>query len=133
MNDSFATLVARLRNEQCLTQLELAERIGVAEETVSMWERGLSLPSASSASRLAAVLGVASDELPRAKGSSGEKPAKERTILLINRVLVALAVIIGVVVSLFPVSGAADNGMTISLLGSGLTLLGLSQISRIRS
>ena len=37
------SLIRRLRLEQGMTQLALAERLGVSDKAVSKWERGVSL------------------------------------------------------------------------------------------
>ena len=39
--DKCGALIRRLRQERCMTQRELAERIGVGDKAVSKWERGL--------------------------------------------------------------------------------------------
>ena len=36
--------IKRLRENQKLTQLQLAEIIGVSDKTISKWEKGISLP-----------------------------------------------------------------------------------------
>lgn len=52
------TLIRRLRTELGLTQLQLAESIGVSDKAVSKWERCLGCPDISLLAPLAAQLGV---------------------------------------------------------------------------
>ncbi len=55
--------VAELRLRAQLTQAQLAERLGVATETISRLERGVVLPSLETMNDLAAALGVDLSEL----------------------------------------------------------------------
>lgn len=41
---TFGNMVAALRKEKGMTQLELAEKMGVTDKAVSKWERDLSFP-----------------------------------------------------------------------------------------
>lgn len=49
-----------------LSQKELAEKVGVGQSTVSMWESGSNLPETRILPTLAQVLGCTIDELFRA-------------------------------------------------------------------
>ena len=40
--ETLGARIARLRKEEGMTQLELAERMGVTDKAVSKWERGVS-------------------------------------------------------------------------------------------
>ena len=60
---TFGATVAALRKERGMTQLELAEQMGVTDKAVSKWERDLSLPDTASLPKLAETLGVTVDEL----------------------------------------------------------------------
>ena len=71
-NKKIGKLIAKLRNEQGLTQQELGDKIGVGFRAVSKWERGLTLPDISNINELSKILGISSDEL-----LSGELKAKE--------------------------------------------------------
>ena len=63
---SFGTMIAALRKERGMTQLELAEQMGVTDKAVSKWERDLSFPDVSSLPRLAEIFGLEVRETPRA-------------------------------------------------------------------
>ena len=52
-----------LRKENGLTQLALAERLGVTDRAVSKWERGKGFPDVSLLKPLAEVLDVSVSEL----------------------------------------------------------------------
>jgi len=65
--------LARLRNERAFTQVELAEKLGIAQPIISDSERGRRRPHSDVLSRLAAALQVSADELLGLKKS--EKPA----------------------------------------------------------
>jgi len=52
-----------LRKQKGFSQEELAVRINVVRQTVSKWEKGLSVPDADALVKLAEVLGVSTGEL----------------------------------------------------------------------
>ena len=52
-----------LRKRKGFSQEELAVRINVVRQTVSKWEKGLSVPDADALVKLAEVLGVSTSEL----------------------------------------------------------------------
>ena len=56
-------LILRLRKEQGLTQRHLAEQLGVSEQAVSKWERGLGCPDVSLLPSLARIFGVGVERL----------------------------------------------------------------------
>ena len=58
MNQIFAERLKQLREEQGLTQAQLAELVGVDFRTVSIWERGIRLPKDEFTIELCSVLGV---------------------------------------------------------------------------
>ena len=60
---SLGTMIAELRKEKGLTQLELANMMNVTDKAVSKWERDISCPDISSIPRLAEILGVSVDDL----------------------------------------------------------------------
>ena len=57
-NGKIGELIHRLRRERGLTQLQLAERLGVSDKAVSKWERGLGCPDVSLLPALSEAFGV---------------------------------------------------------------------------
>ena len=55
--------IARLRREHNMTQMALADAMGVSFQAVSNWERGQSMPDVSKLPELADIFSVSVDEL----------------------------------------------------------------------
>ena len=60
---SFAENVKRLREQQNLTQKELAERIGITQPTIAQYEMGIKVPTIIVGAKLAEQLGTTCEEL----------------------------------------------------------------------
>lgn len=56
-------LIAKLRKEQNLTQMQLAQKLYISDKAVSKWERGLGCPDVSLLPHLSEVLGTDLKEL----------------------------------------------------------------------
>lgn len=66
MNEfSIGTRIAELRSKMGMTQLELAEKLGVTDRAVSKWETGASYPDIALLPQLADIFGVTTDYLLR--------------------------------------------------------------------
>lgn len=59
----FSRNLKQHRQERCMSQAQLAEKMNVTRQTVSSWERGNSYPDIGMLTRLAEVLGVEVQEL----------------------------------------------------------------------
>ena len=55
--------ISEKRKEKGLTQMQLAEKLGITDRAVSKWETGKSLPDASIMLELCATLGVTVNDL----------------------------------------------------------------------
>ena len=77
-----------------MTQLELAERMGVTDKAVSKWERDLSCPDISTIPRLAEVFGVSVDELMQGKEKAQAESGTD-TASMIRMVMKAVALAMG--------------------------------------
>lgn len=56
-------LISRLRKERGMTQMQLADALGISYQAVSNWERGQSMPDISKLPELAALFDATIDEL----------------------------------------------------------------------
>ena len=116
--------IAALRKECGMTQLELAEKMGVTDKAVSKWERDLSCPDVNTIPKLAELFGVSVDELMQVKTAS---PKKDKDLQpMINLILRGVALAMGVAVFVLNLLGELDAGSGMGMLGIGLACLSLS-------
>lgn len=54
--------IAKKRRELGLTQVQLAEKIGMSDKSVSKWERGICLPDVSIYTEICRILGITVNE-----------------------------------------------------------------------
>lgn len=79
MNETIGNRIAKFRKERKLTQEELANQMGVSSQAVSKWENDASCPDISTLPKLAAILGVTTDELLTGKNDMVQYvPAEKR-------------------------------------------------------
>lgn len=71
LQQALGVRIAILRQEAELTQVELAERVGVSQVGISLIERGESWPKPETLAKLATALGVTTAEL--FQNNSGKK------------------------------------------------------------
>ena len=62
-NEKIGNLIYKLRKENRMTQLQLAERLHISDKTVSKWERGLGCPEISLLADLSRVFGADLEKL----------------------------------------------------------------------
>ena len=125
--------IAALRKERGMTQLELANQMGVTDKAVSKWERDLSFPDAASLPKLAETLGVSVDELMLGKpaGSAAEvSPALSETARLVPLILQGVALAMGVAVTVLSALHQLDTEAAFPMLGLGLACLAAAQLGR---
>ena len=67
------------RNKAGLSQMELAERLGVSRQAVSRWESGDTTPTMDKLKTLARINGVSLDWLRRCRGSRTPRSSKTRS------------------------------------------------------
>ena len=122
-------MVAALRKEKGMTQLELAEQMGVTDKAVSKWERDLSFPDVSSLPKLAEILGVTVEELIQAKGEGKPVPAPQKVEQMLSLGCRAVALAMGVAVAVLSFLDQIQTSSALGLLGIGLACLALSLLS----
>ena len=64
--------IAECRKQKNLTQMQLAEKLGITDKAISKWERGIAMPDTSIMLELCEILGISVNEL-----LSGEKICME--------------------------------------------------------
>lgn len=131
-NQTFGATIAALRKAQGMTQLELAEKMGVTDKAVSKWERDLSFPDVSSLPKLAEIFGVSVDELMQVKaaGAKMDETEKRDSIAeILDLVLKGVALAMGVAVVVLSFTGL-DATQGARMLGLGLACLAVGQLGR---
>ena len=78
--------IAVRRKRANLTQLQLADRLGITDKAVSKWERGITMPDTSIMLELCDILGISVNEL-----LSGEKINMENSSQKNERLLLDMA------------------------------------------
>lgn len=124
MKKTLGTMIAELRKAEGMTQLELAEKMGVTDKAVSKWERDLSCPDINSLPKLAEIFGISVDDLMQVKqeASRPEKSVGE----IVNTVFKAVALAMGVAVVVLSVLGELEGITGMTMLGIGLACVGAS-------
>lgn len=112
-----------------MTQLDLAQKMGVTDKAVSKWERNLSFPDVASLPLLADTLGVSVDELLEAKASVHKEGNLQKAGELAELVLKAVALAMGIGVTALTIMDESDPRITMCLLGIGIACLALVQLS----
>lgn len=124
MKKTLGTMIAELRKQHGMTQLELAEKMGVTDKAVSKWERDLSCPDINSLPALAEILGVSVEELMQIKKEAEAPVSKVSEIVEIAPKAVAMAM--GVAVTVLTVLNALDVKSGMIMLGIGLAGAGIA-------
>ena len=127
--ETFGKRIANLRRENGMTQLELAEKMGVTDKAVSKWERNLSLPDAGSLPRLAEIFQVSVDELMQGKAEENEKP-KKCAAPIVSLALKGIALAMGVAVAALSALNEIETNAAIRLLGMGLPCLAAAELPK---
>ena len=127
--ETFGKRIANLRRENGMTQLELAEKMGVTDKAVSKWGRNLSLPDAGSLPRLAEIFQVSVDELMQGKAEENEKP-KKCAAPIVSLALKGIALAMGVAVAALSALNEIETNAAIRLLGMGLACLAAAELPK---
>ena len=112
-------IIVQLRKDKNMTQLELAEKMGVTDKAVSKWERDLSCPDVSSIPKLAEVLEVSVEQLLQSKEKANRGETEWGKIIDTALKAVPLAMGIALIVTsilkkeldIYSVAGFAGMGL----------------------
>ena len=132
MKKTLGTMIAELRKQHGMTQLELAEKMGVTDKAVSKWERDLSCPDINSLPTLAEILGVSVEELMQIKKEAAEEketPKVSKIAEIMEIAPKAVAMAMGVAVTVLTILDTLDVKSAMIMLGIGLACAGMSLMS----
>ena len=121
-------MISSLRKEKGMTQLELAEKMGVTDKAVSKWERDLSFPDINSIPKLAEVFEVSVDELMQVKTETKENMSKNKIDEIVDTVLKGVGVAMGIAVTVLSVLGELEANTAFVMLGIGLASISISRL-----
>lgn len=121
-------MISSLRKEKGMTQLELAEKMGVTDKAVSKWERDLSYPDLNSIPKLAEIFGVSVEDLMQNRLESQGEEKKDITPL-VHMILKAIALAMGVGVVVLSILTELDVNSGMGMLGIGLAFLAMTSLA----
>ena len=121
MEKSLGKVIAELRKENNMTQMDLAEKMCVTDKAVSKWERDISCPDIKTINKLAEIFNVDINMLLNTKVDT--KSIKTHSI--INQILSSVAVAMGVACILLLLINKVDIKDAILMLAIGLTSIGM--------
>lgn len=127
---SFGDMVAALRKEKGMTQLELAEKMGVTDKAVSKWERDLSFPDVSSIPRLAELFDISVDQLMQVRKYEGQESKHSKISHILNLSLKAVALAMGISALVLSLMNRVETAAAVQLLGIGLACLAAAQLAK---
>lgn len=121
MEKSLGKVIAELRKENNMTQMDLAEKMCVTDKAVSKWERDISCPDIKTINKLAEIFNVDINILLNTKVNT--KSIKTHSI--INQILSSIAVAMGVACIVLLLVNKVDIKDAILMLAIGLTSIGI--------
>ena len=127
-------MISSLRKDKGMTQLELAEIMGVTDKAVSKWERDLSCPDINSIPKLAEILEISVDDLMQGKTETKEQDTKEKkenisrnkVDEIVDTVLKGIGIAMGIAVTVLSVLGELEINAAFTMLGIGLAGISIS-------
>ena len=119
-------MISTLRKEKGMTQLELAEKMGVTDKAVSKWERDLSFPDINSIPKLAEIFEVSVDELMQVKTETKENIGKNKVDEIVDTALKGIGIAMGIAVAVLSILGELETKSAFIMLGIGLASVSIS-------
>ena len=119
-------MISSLRKEKGMTQLELAEKMGVTDKAVSKRERDLSFPDINSIPKLAEIFDVSVDDLMQVKTETKENMSKNKVDEIVDTALKGIGIAMGIAVTVLSVLGELETNTAFIMLGIGLSSISIS-------
>ena len=121
-------MISTLRKEKKMTQLELADLMGVTDKAVSKWERDLSFPDINSIPKLAEIFEISVDELMQVKTETKENMNKNKVDEIVDTVLKGIGIAMGIAVTVLSILKELDSNTAFIMIGIGLASISISLI-----
>ena len=118
-------MISSLRKERGMTQLELAEKMGVTDKAVSKWERDLSFPDINSIPKLAEIFEISVDELMQGKTETKESISSNKADEIVDVALKGIGIAMGISVTVLSVFGEVETKNAFIMLGIGLASISI--------
>lgn len=119
-------MISSLRKDKGMTQLELAEKMGVTDKAVSKWERDLSFPDINSIPKLAEIFEISVDDLMQVKTETKENMSKNKVDEIVDTALKGIGIAMGIAVTVLSVLGELETNTAFIMLGIGLASISIS-------
>ena len=119
-------MISSLRKEKGMTQLQLAEKMGVTDKAVSKWERDLSMPDLNSIPKLAEIFEISVDDLMQMKTNTTENRSQNKVDEIIDTVLKGIGIAMGIAVTVLSILGELKVNTAFVMLGIGLASVSIS-------
>ncbi len=129
-NQTLGTMIATLRKEHNMTQLQLAEKMGVTDKAVSKWERDLSCPDVDSLPRLAEIFGITVDEMLHVRENSAPQQKEDKVGKIMDIALKAIPLAMGVAMVVSSVMKTIDMYSGFTMAGIALFCMGIKNLPR---
>lgn len=129
-NKTLGKMIAELRKKQNMTQLQLADQMGVTDKAVSKWERDVACPDVNTLGKLAEVLQVSVNELMQSNTKKNKKEEQENVQDIVNLILKVIPLAMGIAVTVLAVLKEIDLYSGLSMLGIGLACIGINQLQK---
>lgn len=119
-------MISSLRKEKGMTQLQLAEKMGVTDKAISKWERDLSMPDLNSIPKLAEIFEISVDDLMQMKTDTTENRSQNKVDEIIDTVLKGIGIAMGIAVTVLSILGELKVNTAFVMLGIGLASVSIS-------
>lgn len=84
--EKIGKFIAELRKENNMTQLELADKLGITDRAVSKWENGRGMPDVSLLKLFCEILGISVNELLSAEGLNRDEQQEKFEENIVNTI-----------------------------------------------
>lgn len=121
MEKSLGKVIAELRKENNMTQMDLAEKMCVTDKAVSKWERDISCPDIKTINKLAEIFNVDINMLLNTKINT----QSIKTYSIINQILSSVSIAMGVACIVLLLINKVDIKDAVLMLSIGLTSMGI--------